>query len=89
MYVSCSYLFFHVDLRGILLAVPLHLSQEILFSLLQQLAFDINNNSPLKLVWIIDVANAIIPTDPIIAYSTINAACLQLLVLTSQVLSVL
>jgi hypothetical protein len=31
------------------------------------------------------VTNVIIPTDPIIAYSTINVACLQLLVVTSQV----
>jgi hypothetical protein len=35
------------------------------------------------------VANAIIPTDPIIANSTINVACLQLLVLMHVIHSML
>ncbi|KAE8098914.1 hypothetical protein FH972_016942 [Carpinus fangiana] len=62
-----SWLCSQVDLRGILSAVPLLLSQGVLLSLLQQLACDISNDSPRKLAWMTDVANAIIPTDPMIA----------------------
>ena len=58
---------FQVDLRGILSVVPLPLSQGVLLSLLQQLACDISNDSPRKLAWMTDVANAIIPADPMIA----------------------
>jgi hypothetical protein len=37
------------------------------FFLLQQLACDIYNDPVRKLAWMTDVANAIIPTDPMIA----------------------
>jgi enhancer of mRNA-decapping protein 4 len=79
--------------------VPLPLNQEVLLYLLQQLACDINNNPVRKLAWMTDVANAIIPTDSMIAmhvrvqlifdqvitYSIICGACLHLLVMSSQV----
>ncbi len=47
--------------------VPLPLSQGVLLSLLQQLACDISNDTPRKLAWMTDVANAILPADPMIA----------------------
>lgn len=58
--------FFQVDLHGILATVPLPLNQGVLLSLLQHLAFDINNDTHRKLAWITDVAGAINPTDPMI-----------------------
>ncbi|KAL0000384.1 hypothetical protein SO802_014165 [Lithocarpus litseifolius] len=62
-----SWLCSQVDLRGILSMVPLPLSQGVLLSLLQQLACDISNDTTRKLGWMTDVANAIIPADPMIA----------------------
>lgn len=47
--------------------VPIPLSQGVLLSLLQQLACDINKDTPRKLGWMTDVAVAINPTDPMIA----------------------
>lgn len=41
---------------------PLPLSQGVLLSLLQQLACDINNDTPRKLEWMTAVAAAILPT---------------------------
>jgi enhancer of mRNA-decapping protein 4 len=46
---------------------PLPLSQVVLLYLLRHLTYGINNNTPQKFGWMIDVANAIIPTDPMIA----------------------
>jgi enhancer of mRNA-decapping protein 4 len=46
---------------------PLPLSQVVLLHLLRQLTYCININSAEKFVWMTDVANAIIPTDPSIA----------------------
>ncbi|KAM4102520.1 hypothetical protein ACJW30_06G007000 [Castanea mollissima] len=62
-----SWLCSQVDLHGILSMVPLPLSQGVLLSLLQQLACDISNDTTRKLGWMTDVANAIIPADPLIA----------------------
>lgn len=45
---------------------PLPLSQGVLLSLLQQLACDINNDTPRKLEWMTAVAAAILPTDQMI-----------------------
>jgi enhancer of mRNA-decapping protein 4 len=59
--------YFQVDLRWLLSMVPLPLNQEVLLYLLQQLVCNINNDLVQKLVWMTDVANAIIPTDPMIA----------------------
>ncbi|XVF79510.1 hypothetical protein PTKIN_Ptkin14bG0228800 [Pterospermum kingtungense] len=56
-----------VDLRTILSTVPFPLSQGALLSLLQQLACDINKDTPRKLMWMVDVATAINPGDPMIA----------------------
>ncbi|XP_022733061.1 enhancer of mRNA-decapping protein 4-like isoform X1 [Durio zibethinus] len=56
-----------VDLRGILSTAPFPLSQGVLLSLLQQLACDINNDTPRKLTWMVDVATAINPGDQMIA----------------------
>ena len=56
-----------VDLHGILSMVPLPLSQGVVLSLLQQLACDINNDTPRKLGWMTEVAAAINPADPMIA----------------------
>lgn len=56
-----------VDLQGILSMVPLPLSQGVLLSLLQQLACDINKDTPRKLGWMTDVAVVINPGDPMIA----------------------
>lgn len=62
-----SWLCSQVDLRGILSMVPLPLSQGVLLSLLQQLSCDINKEPSRKLGWMMDVAAAINPTDPMIA----------------------
>ncbi|XP_024021457.1 enhancer of mRNA-decapping protein 4 [Morus notabilis] len=62
-----SWLCSQIDLQGILSLVPLPLSQGVLLALLQQLACDINNDTPRKLAWMTDVAVAINPTDPLIA----------------------
>lgn len=59
--------YFHVDLWWLLSMVLLPLNQEVLLYLLQHLACDISNDSIQKLAWMIDVANAIIPTNPMIA----------------------
>ena len=56
-----------VDLQGILSMVPLPLSQGVLLSLLQQLACDINKDTPRKIGWMTDVAVVINPGDPMIA----------------------
>ncbi|KAK4752650.1 hypothetical protein SAY87_021448 [Trapa incisa] len=61
-----SWLCTQVDLRVILPTVPLPLSQGVLLSLLQQLACDINNDTPRKLSWMTDVVGAIDPSDPLI-----------------------
>lgn len=50
--------------------VPLPLSQGVLLSLLQQLACDINNDTPRKIAWLTDVAAAINPSDLTIAMHT-------------------
>ncbi|KAH7838852.1 hypothetical protein Vadar_031933 [Vaccinium darrowii] len=62
-----SWLCSQVDLQRILVMVPLPLSQEVLLSLLQQLACDISKNTTRKLVWMTEVAVALNPTDPMIA----------------------
>lgn len=62
-----SWLCFQVDLHRILTITPLPLSQGVLLSLLQQLACDINKDTPRKLSWMTDVAGAINPSDPVIA----------------------
>ncbi|KAL2332875.1 hypothetical protein Fmac_014088 [Flemingia macrophylla] len=65
-----SWLCSQVDLHGLLTAVPLPLSQGVLLSLLQQLACDINNDTPRKIAWLTDVAAAINPSDPVIISHT-------------------
>ncbi|KAG5090830.1 hypothetical protein JHK82_049608 [Glycine max] len=65
-----SWLCTQVNLHGLLSMVPLPLSQGVLLSLLQQLACDINNDTPRKIVWLTDVAAAINPSDPTIAMHT-------------------
>ncbi|KAF9679306.1 hypothetical protein SADUNF_Sadunf06G0001200 [Salix dunnii] len=63
-----SWLCSQVDLQGILSMSPLPpLSQGVLLALLQQLACDISNETSRKLGWMIDVAAAINPVDPLIA----------------------
>lgn len=62
-----SWLCSQVNLQGILSTAPIPLSQGVLLSLLQQLACDIQKDSPRKLGWMIDVAVAINPADPMIA----------------------
>lgn len=47
--------------------VPLPLSQGVLLSLLQQLACDIDKDTSRKLSWMMDVAAAINPANPMIA----------------------
>ncbi|XVE50930.1 hypothetical protein DITRI_Ditri01bG0202700 [Diplodiscus trichospermus] len=56
-----------VDLRSILTTAPFPLSQGVLLALLQQLACDINKDTPQKLTWMVDVATAINPGDQVIA----------------------
>ncbi|KAF8031761.1 hypothetical protein BT93_D0853 [Corymbia citriodora subsp. variegata] len=62
-----SWLCSQVNLHRILTITPLPLSQGVLLSLLQQLACDINKDTPRKLSWMTDVAGAINPSDPLIA----------------------
>ncbi|XP_050371073.1 enhancer of mRNA-decapping protein 4 [Argentina anserina] len=62
-----SWLCGQVDLHGILLLQPLPLSQGVLLSLLQQLACDISNDTPRKVLWMTDVAAAINPSNQMIA----------------------
>lgn len=46
---------------------PCPLSQGVLLALFQQLACDINKETPRKLAWMTDVAVAINPSDPMIS----------------------
>ncbi|KAK4344480.1 hypothetical protein RND71_034656 [Anisodus tanguticus] len=62
-----SWLCLQVDLPGILSMNPLPLSQGVLLSLLQQVAFDVTKETARKLSWVGDVLSAINPTDPLIA----------------------
>ncbi|XP_012484611.1 enhancer of mRNA-decapping protein 4 [Gossypium raimondii] len=62
-----SWLCSQVNLQGILSMKPCPLSQGVLLALFQQLACDINKETSRKLVWMTDVAVAIIPSDPTIA----------------------
>ncbi|XP_004296126.1 PREDICTED: enhancer of mRNA-decapping protein 4-like [Fragaria vesca subsp. vesca] len=62
-----SWLCAQVNLQSILLLQPVPLSQGVLLSLLQQLACDINNDTPRKLAWMTDVATAINPSNQMIA----------------------
>ncbi|XP_016170876.2 enhancer of mRNA-decapping protein 4 [Arachis ipaensis] len=62
-----SWLCSQVDLHGLLSMVPLPLTQGVVLSLLQQLACDINNDTSRKIAWMMDVAAAINPSDPMIA----------------------
>ncbi|GAV70580.1 WD40 domain-containing protein [Cephalotus follicularis] len=61
-----SWLCSQVDLSRILAMVPLPLSQGVLLALLQQLACDINKETPKKVAWMTDVAVVINPADPMI-----------------------
>ncbi|KAL6547037.1 hypothetical protein OROMI_022758 [Orobanche minor] len=61
-----SWLCSQVDLPGILSMSPLPLGQGVLFSLLQQLACDISNDTLRKLIWMREVLCVINPTDPVI-----------------------
>ncbi|KAL2523831.1 Enhancer of mRNA-decapping protein 4 [Abeliophyllum distichum] len=61
-----SWLCSQVDLQGILSMNPLPLSQGVLISLLQQLAYDISKETHNKLPWMREVLSAINPTDPMI-----------------------
>ncbi|CAI9760354.1 unnamed protein product [Fraxinus pennsylvanica] len=61
-----SWLCSQVDLQGILSTNPLPLSQGVLISLLQQLAYDISKETHKKLPWMREVLLAINPTDPMI-----------------------
>ncbi|KAE7997768.1 hypothetical protein FH972_002372 [Carpinus fangiana] len=63
VYWLCS----QVDLHHILSIYPLPLSQVVLLHLLRHLTYGININMPHTFGWMISVANAIIPTDPLIA----------------------
>ncbi|KAG6755665.1 hypothetical protein POTOM_041498 [Populus tomentosa] len=61
-----SWLCSQVDLQDIMSLSPLPLSQGVLLSLLQQLACDINNDTPRKLEWMTAVAAAILPADQMV-----------------------
>ncbi|KAJ0986941.1 hypothetical protein J5N97_005297 [Dioscorea zingiberensis] len=61
-----SWLCSQVDVRAICSMVP-PLSQGVLLALLQQLTYDVGNETSRKLGWITEVAAAINPTDPLIA----------------------
>ncbi|XP_059434726.1 protein FAR-RED IMPAIRED RESPONSE 1-like [Corylus avellana] len=63
VYWLCS----QVDLQHILSIYPIPLSQVVLLHLLRHLTYGININMPHTFGWMISVANAIIPTDPMIA----------------------
>lgn len=58
--------FDQVDLPRLLALVPVPLSQGVLLVLLQQLAFDINNDIAMKVGWMTDLTVAINPADPMI-----------------------
>lgn len=61
----CPLLLHQVDLQRILSTVPLPLSQGVLLALLQQLAYDIGNETSRKLTWMTDIAVAVNPAaDP-------------------------
>ncbi|KAJ4981311.1 hypothetical protein NE237_032148 [Protea cynaroides] len=62
-----SWLCSQVDFNGILSMVPRPLSQRVLLSLLQQLAYDISQETSQKLAWMTLVAVAINPSDSTIA----------------------
>ncbi|CAN8318356.1 unnamed protein product [Cochlearia groenlandica] len=62
-----SWLCSQVDLRGLLTMNPLPLSQGVLLPLLQQLAWDISNDTSRKLAWMTDVVIAINPYDQTVA----------------------
>ncbi|KAG1367822.1 hypothetical protein COCNU_14G002900 [Cocos nucifera] len=57
---------FQVDLHAICSTVPLPLNQGVPLALLQQLAYDTSNETSRKVGWMIHVAVAINPTDPMI-----------------------
>ncbi|KAJ6313794.1 hypothetical protein OIU78_017438 [Salix suchowensis] len=61
-----SWLCCQVDMQGIMALSPLPLSQGVLLSLLQQLAYDISKDTSRKLEWMTAVAAAIQPTDQMI-----------------------
>ncbi|CAI9772794.1 unnamed protein product [Fraxinus pennsylvanica] len=61
-----SWLCSQVDLQGILSMNPIPLSQGVLISLLQHLAYDISKETHKKLPWMCEVLPAINPTDPMI-----------------------
>ncbi|OIW20351.1 hypothetical protein TanjilG_08896 [Lupinus angustifolius] len=61
-----SWLCSQVDLHGLLSMVPLPLSQGVVLSLLQLLAFDISNDTSRKMAWMTDITAAINPSDPMI-----------------------
>ncbi|CAK7323847.1 unnamed protein product [Dovyalis caffra] len=63
-----SWLCSQVDLQGIMSLSPLPLSQGVLISLLQQLAYDISKETPRKLEWMTLVAASILPFDQTIGY---------------------
>ncbi|KAF5728499.1 enhancer of mRNA-decapping protein 4 [Tripterygium wilfordii] len=58
-----SWLCYQVDLQAMLSKKPPPLSQPVLLSLLQHLAFDINTDIPRKLDWMTSVAIVINPAD--------------------------
>ncbi|XP_043699488.1 enhancer of mRNA-decapping protein 4-like isoform X2 [Telopea speciosissima] len=62
-----SWLCSQVDLEAILSMVPQPLSQRVLLSLLQQLAYDISKETSRKLAWMTYVAVAINPADSMVA----------------------
>ncbi|KFK38665.1 hypothetical protein AALP_AA3G144100 [Arabis alpina] len=62
-----SWLCSQVDLRGLLAMNPPPLSQGVLLSLLQQLAYDISKDTSCKLDWMTDLLTAINPADQMIA----------------------
>ncbi|KAH7285370.1 hypothetical protein KP509_33G025800 [Ceratopteris richardii] len=59
-----SWLCNQVDLQAILTTTPLPLSQGVLLALIQQLGFDLRNDTGKKLGWIKDAALALNPMDP-------------------------
>ncbi|XP_047073133.1 enhancer of mRNA-decapping protein 4-like isoform X1 [Lolium rigidum] len=62
-----SWLCSQVDLQGLCRLNPVPLNQWVLLALLQQLACDIGNDTPVKLQWMKAVGMAIQPTDQTIA----------------------
>jgi enhancer of mRNA-decapping protein 4 len=61
------YPFYQVDLQGLCTLNPVPLNQWVLLALLQQLACDIGNDTPVKLQWMKAVGMAIQPADQTIA----------------------